>query len=310
VSRLELVPFAEEHLDAATVLLADAHDAHRAAEPLLAPADARTEVERVWSRDAVGGMIAFRGGSPTGYLVGREAENATWDRHVFVDRAGHAAADAETLRGLWTAAAEAWWDHGIRRFFANVPSTTERLDPWYRLGFAQMHQDGIRATSGGGEPTLPADVTIRRGGLEDIETAILINRLIAETQLVAPSFSGLEPSDERADWIETLEDPTVAWFVAERDGEPLGHATLYEPGPDLGTPTDSVFLASTATLPEARGLGVGLALTDHALAWSRESGYGTIVTNWRVTNLLASRFWPARGFRPSYVRLHRAPGVA
>jgi len=34
------------------------------------------------------------------------------------------------------------------------------------------------------------------------------------------------------------------------------------------------------------------------------------VTNWRVTNLLASRFWPARGFRPSYVRLHRAPGVA
>ena len=35
-----------------------------------------------------------------------------------------------------------------------------------------------------------------------------------------------------------------------------------------------------------------------------------VVTDWRETNLLASRFWPARGFRPSYVRLHRAPGVA
>ena len=309
MSGLRLVRFAEEHLDAAAALLADAHEAHRAAERLLAPADARTELDRVWQREGVAGSTAFRDGEAVGYLVGREAENTHWDRHVFVDRAGHAAADAETLRLLWAAAAETWWDSGIRRFFANVPSTAARLDPWYRLGFAQMHQDAIRAT-GDGRPMPPAGVAIRRGGLDDIETAIRINRLIAATQLESPSFSGLQPSDERDDWIETLEDPTVAWFVAERDGEPLGHATLYEPGPDLGTPTDSVFLASTATLPVARGLGVGLALTDHALAWAGESGYGTMVTNWRVTNLLASRFWPARGFRPTYVRLHRAPGVA
>jgi hypothetical protein len=30
------------------------------------------------------------------------------------------------------------------------------------------------------------------------------------------------------------------------------------------------------------------------------------VTDWRVTNLLSSRFWAARGFRPTFVRLHRA----
>ena len=308
MSGLELVPFDEEHFDAAAGLLAEAHEAHRAAEPLLAPADARAELERALRRDAVVGLIALRGGEPAGYLVGRVAESPLWDRHVFVDRAGHAAVDPETLRRLWAAAAETWWEAGARRFFANVPSTPERLDPWYRLSFAQMHQDAICAS--GGEAALPAGVTIRRGDLEDIETAIEINRLIADTQLAAPSFSGIEPSDERDDWVETLEDPEVAWFVAERDGEPLGHATLYEPAPDLGTPVDAVFLASTATVPEVRGLGVGLALTQHALARARESGHGTIVTNWRVTNLLASHFWPARGFRPTYVRLHRAPGVA
>jgi GNAT superfamily N-acetyltransferase len=308
VSGPELVPLAEEHLDAAAGLLAAAHEAHRAAEPLLAPADARAELERAWRREGAGGLIAFRDGEPAGYLVGREAENALWGRHVFVDRAGHAARDAETLRGLWAAAAETWWAGGTRRFFANVPSTAARLDPWYRLGFAPMHQDAICAT--GGEARLPAGVTIRRGGLDDLETAIRIGREIAETQARAPSFSDLQPGEDRDDWVETLEDPEVWWFVAERDGEPLGHATLYEPGPDLGTPADSVFLASTATLPEARGLGVGLALTGNALAWAREAGYGTMVTNWRVTHLLASRYWPARGFRPTYVRLHRAPGVA
>jgi hypothetical protein len=31
-----------------------------------------------------------------------------------------------------------------------------------------------------------------------------------------------------------------------------------------------------------------------------------MVTDWRVTNLLASRFWPHRGFRPSVLRLYRS----
>ena len=35
-------------------------------------------------------------------------------------------------------------------------------------------------------------------------------------------------------------------------------------------------------------------------------GYETMVTDWRVTNLLASRFWPRRGFRASVLRLHRS----
>ncbi len=38
---------------------------------------------------------------------------------------------------------------------------------------------------------------------------------------------------------------------------------------------------------------------------ARERGYGTMVTDWRVTNLLASRFWSARGFRPTFLRLYR-----
>jgi hypothetical protein len=30
-----------------------------------------------------------------------------------------------------------------------------------------------------------------------------------------------------------------------------------------------------------------------------------MVTDWRVTNLLSSRFWPARGFRTTFLRLYR-----
>ena len=54
------------------------------------------------------------------------------------------------------------------------------------------------------------------------------------------------------------------------------------------------------------GLGIGSALTEASLAAAAEEGYAAMVTDWRVTNLLASRFWPKRGFRTSFLRLHRS----
>jgi GNAT superfamily N-acetyltransferase len=60
------------------------------------------------------------------------------------------------------------------------------------------------------------------------------------------------------------------------------------------------------TLPESRGTGLGVALTDAGFAWAVREGYEAMVTDWRVTNLLASRFWPRRGFRASVLRLHRS----
>ena len=58
-------------------------------------------------------------------------------------------------------------------------------------------------------------------------------------------------------------------------------------------------------VPEARGCGVGVALTTYALAFAAEQGHPRVWTNWRVTNLGASRFWPARGFRLARLRLVR-----
>ncbi len=40
-------------------------------------------------------------------------------------------------------------------------------------------------------------------------------------------------------------------------------------------------------------------------AWAGAHGYEAMVTDRRVTKLLSSRFWPARGFRPTFPRLHR-----
>ena len=75
--------------------------------------------------------------------------------------------------------------------------------------------------------------------------------------------------------------------------------------PDLARPPGSVYLAVAATLPEARGSGAGLALTERALQWAQEAGHPTVQTDWRVANLESSRFWPRRGFRETFYRMAR-----
>jgi GNAT superfamily N-acetyltransferase len=186
------------------------------------------------------------------------------------------------------------------------------LDPWYRLGFAQMQIHAIRPS--GSEPVAtPEGIAIRRGGPDDLDrVAESQGRLIWEHQALSPTFTGLEPPPWEtllADWLETFIDPLDTLFLAERDGEMVGHTLLYRPEPSLGIPSDAVRLATAAVVLHERGRGIGLALSRHAISWAAGAGYGTVTTDWRVANLLASRFWPARGFRPTFFRMSRMTGI-
>src|SRR4029077_5944034 len=94
------------------------------------------------------------------------------------------------------------------------------------------------------------------------------------------------------------------------DGQVVGNfyvcpVELSEMHARLSRPPGAALLAFAVTEPRLRGSGIGVALTDACFAWARERGYTTMVTDWRVTNLLSSRFWPRRGFRTSFLRLHR-----
>ena len=205
--------------------------------------------------------------------------------------------DAEAVRGAYAEQAPGW----PPLHFAISKPAPEALDPWYRLGFAQMHAYG--ATASGGEPVDVPGVTLRVGGPDDLEDAIRIDRLIYEAQAEPPSYSSYElhEDEHRQTWSESLADGDVHYVVAERDGRAVGHATLY-PDPE---DSEALHLASTAVLPEERGSGIGLALTSHARAYAAEQGFPRLRTNWRVTNLGASRYWPARGFEITHIRLVR-----
>jgi ribosomal protein S18 acetylase RimI-like enzyme len=149
---------------------------------------------------------------------------------------------------------------------------------------------------------------VREGTIDDLRATPALVTQIWEHHKGASTFTGITvPPVETflADWAEVLAEPGIGYFVAELDGSVVGHLLMEPEEPDLARPPGSVYLAVAATLPEARGSGAGLALTERALAWAQEAGHPTVQTDWRVANLESSRFWPRRGFRETFYRIAR-----
>src|SRR5438128_2984443 len=297
---LEIVPFANEHLEAAAELLAERHERHRAAEPLLpAEVDFSAQIESEWSADGGGGVFASDRRRRVGYLVGRPLSTG-W---LTVGIGGHALrGDAEVARDLYAAAASEWFEAGHSQQAVFVPaSDTALVDAWFRLSFGASAVLAMRETSP--EPPIDAGVTIRPGTPDDVAASARLDSVLSDAMVPSPSFSNLRVQTEEEyldDWRDTWDDPQFTHFVAERDGRVVGHSLLYRRPADLRVPADSIDLANAATFPELRGSGIGRALTAHAIRWAYENGYPTMVTDWRMTNLLASRFWPKRGFRTAF----------
>jgi GNAT superfamily N-acetyltransferase len=304
VTRVEIRPFADEHLDGAARLLAERHERHRTAEPLLpAEVDFAAEIEK--ERDELGGAVALQGGEVVGYLLG--ARHDRGGPHVRSSIAGHAVRDPEVVRDLYALAAAGWVDAGLRYHFVFVPAIPELIDPWFRLAFGASAALAARETAP--QPLVDARVVIRESAPEDARTAARLDNLMIEAMLPSPSFSTIGLEDEEAlaaEWAEVWDEPEKhRHFIAEREGRAVGHILLYRRPPDLRVPAESIDLSAASTAPEERGTGVGLALTHHVLGWAHENGVPVMTTDWRMTNLWASRFWPRRGFRPSFIRLER-----
>ena len=308
---LEIQPFAEEHLEAASELLAARHDRHREAEPLLAAGlDFRAEIETLLAADHVSGEVGLRDGRAVAYLLGIRKSDETWGPNVWVEPAGQAAEEAEDVRDLYAAAAARWVDEGRTRHYVVAPASDAPLrDAWDRLSFGRQHALGIREI-----PEVAWPEGVRLAEERDLDAIIDIAPVLPDLQDGSPVFGKVpRESDEelRKEIGEDLGNAEIANVVAEIDGRVVGNLViapteLSSTHAGLARVPGAALLAYAATKAEVRGLGTGVAMTNAGFVWAREQGFETMVTDWRETNLLSSRFWPKRGFRRTFLRLYRS----
>jgi GNAT superfamily N-acetyltransferase len=296
MQKLQIHPFSEEFREETASLLADRHARHRAAEPLLA--DVTDFAAQIPDGE---GAVATRGGAVVAYVVA-----AVGDQRAEVGLAGCAASDPEVVRDIYAHVAREW----PKQHQAMIPASDAALiDPWFRLAFGCQFMTAVRDASP--MPAVDFAGEIRPSTPEDLKSVAGFDRLLWTHLSASPSFSGMDVDGEDFEgewadlWDEAEDFPLHA--IAELDGRVVGHILLYRrPTGDLRVPEQSVDLAHAATLEDARGAGAGLALTAYAINWAHEQGYRSITTDWRSPNLEASRFWPRRGWRPTFFRMFRA----
>jgi ribosomal protein S18 acetylase RimI-like enzyme len=318
---VEIVPFADEHLDEAASLLAARHTRHRETEPLLPeryedPAAALEELEAAWRATGASGSAALRGSRLVGYVVGAPREVDAWGENVWVELAGHTVEEPDDARDLYGHAAARWVEEGRYRHYVLLPTDDPLVDAWSRVGFGQQQAYGYREIAPNAVTEIPEGCEIREPTKADIDDLVAaeIDLALPRHQQASPVFSTrpLPTKEEiRKEWTDTISQGEEKVLLGYRDGRPVAcwafvRAELSWHVRGLGLPDATCYLTYAVTLPEARRAGFGLALTESGFAWAAEQGYTAMVTDWRVTNLLASRYWPRRGFRDSVLRLYRS----
>ena len=251
------------------------------------------------------GAEALRDGERVAHLVGTLGDAPSRGRHAWVGLADHSLADGEApdlLADVYAAAGAPWVDAGHLTHIVEVPADGPLPQLFFALGFGQ-EQVHASAPTRVEAPSAAGSATIRRARPADLEPLLDVVGAIGEHQVGPPVWSGLPVPEREAmrdDWVEFLEDETAVILVAERDGTALGYAAFY--------PSDRggvAHLPVAGTRPDVRGAGVGVAVVEHALHEAYRAGFETVELDWRSTNLLASRFWPKRGFTPTHLRLRR-----
>jgi ribosomal protein S18 acetylase RimI-like enzyme len=311
--------FAEDDLDAAGTLLAERHRQHRLREPALDarfedPAQARAAVDALWRSDGCSGAVGERGGEVTAYVLGLPKDETTWGANVWVESAGFAAREAEDVRDTYAAAAEGWVAEGRRRHYVLIPAGDEAvIAAWFRVSFGHQQSHAV-LEPGEQRAAAPDGYSIRPPTLDDVDRLTGLDLALPQHQRLSPVFSELSlPTidESRAEWEATLAGSDEHILIGFQGDRPVACWSMvdWSHSRHAGGPMDidgAAYLAFAVTLPEARGSGIGRALTDASLAWAAREGFRIVVTDWRETNLLASRFWPARGFRRSFLRLYRS----
>jgi ribosomal protein S18 acetylase RimI-like enzyme len=280
-------------------------------------------VREVWHKPWTTGVVAQRGSRLVGYLMGEARVDNLRGRHVWIHLAGHALAEDEpaTLYGaLYAAAGPSWLAYGAFDHYVMMPATDgPGLDAWYGLSFGREQAHAIRSLD---EP-LPeavgvADVVIRQATADDRDVMVEEMAPILRVHLAGPPvWAAALPEyvrQVREGFAEMLHDEHVrVWLAEEGAGKVrrvLGYQAYYPAAPADDNLTISLtdrtaMLEAAGTRPEARGRGIGRALTRVGLADAAAGGYHLCVTDWRTANLEAARFWPWMGFRVAVNRLVR-----
>jgi GNAT superfamily N-acetyltransferase len=194
---------------------------------------------------------------------------------------------------------------GVLRYYLLHPALPRLSDALSDLGFGRNGAYGVQPAAP--RRRSPA-VAVRAAGPEDFGTVARLALVELLHRSAPPMFGPAQgrPLAEVAAEHRALRDNGAVHLLAALGGDDVGLLTieLTSPVPRL-CPDGQPYIGPTATVPAARGQGVGHALVDAALTWAHDHGYPWVSVDFETSNPLSRPFWLNAGFRPTGYGLFR-----
>lgn len=258
------------------------------------------------------GIGAFVNDELVGYIMGEIKINNRIGRCAWVPYEGIAIRtdqSSELIRYLYSKVSVLWLEQGCFNHSALVPiANTVYYEAFLQLSFAIEQVHAVMNIEEYKPFENVADVDIRLANKMDSEVLGKMSSIISTFQNSAPVFIPALPevlARIKEAFKGLVEEDDVIVLIAEKDMKELGFQEYEIINPNLMTPDDGIELCTAGTYYSQMGSGTGKKLMNEGCRIIKEKGYGNITTDWRITNLASSTFWPKCGFKPVAYRMAR-----
>jgi hypothetical protein len=270
------------------------------------------ELEELFVNSKVIGVGAFVNDELVGYIMGEIKINNRIGRCAWVPYEGIAIRtdqSSELIRYLYAKVSVLWLEQGCFSHSTLIPiANTVYYEAFLQLSFAIEQVHAVMNIEEYKPFENVADVDIRLPNKMDSEVMGKMSSIISTFQNSAPVFIPALPevlARIKEAFKGLVEEDDVIVLIAEKDMKELGFQEYEIVTPNLMTPDDGIELCTAGTYYSQMGSGIGKKLMNEGCRIIKEKGYGNITTDWRITNLASSTFWPKCGFKPVAYRMVR-----
>jgi len=258
------------------------------------------------------GIGAFLKSNMVGYVLASIEDTKSKELLAWVPYEGVAIQidqPQELIRLLYTHVSEIWVKEECFQHTIYVPLGNKRyLNSFLHLSFYIEHVHAILDVSTYHLFDQKNDIHVRRTEKKDRETLGQMSHIVTSYHNRSPVYLSFTEDiiEQRKHAFERLVDENeVIVFIAEKEKQAIGYS-IYEPiESNLMIPEDSIELSLSGVFPHVSGQGVGKALMNQGVSTVKALGYNHIMTDWKITNLSSSIFWPKIGFIPIVYKMIR-----
>jgi GNAT superfamily N-acetyltransferase len=294
-----LLSLESQHLEDAARLVSQRYQDLRQQNPLLPEKYTRLDVllpllENVLQ--AGPGVAAFDKNRLVGFLSGYLLPDLRGRPGAFCPEWANAAEMGDCRRiyeELYTAQAAAWMDRGFSAHYISMFASDQvGIQGWHWLGFGLAAADAIRPLQPVPEPAHAVD--IRPATLDDADAILALDHGLIRHITSAPIYYPHEAPHARQFYLDWLQDPANAFWLAFQGAEPvayMGFGPASQEACTIIVDDGTISIPGAFTVSTARGSGIATSLLNHGLEWAARLGYQRCAVDFEPANPLAVRFW-------------------